>query len=189
MRSVTAVRIVWDSCTSLNWALNLLSRNVNKHTFCHVSLTNTQISMRIGSVVFVCIKQFSILSYPKCAQFRFWSACANAQFDLIHERTQMSESTLSRVAEDARTYFFVFAALTKKKLDNVAHASQLLSILQTHSEKLVMRQNYTRLSGRLEQLWNVNLPSKFNTFLKYFTILVCGIDLAVKDIEIIAKVF
>ena len=54
-------------------------------TFWHARPTTTQIKLRIRAVW----SQYSlytwrscILGYPKCAQCRFWSDCANAQADL-----------------------------------------------------------------------------------------------------------
>ena len=48
-----------------------------------------------------------ILGYPKCAQWRFWSACANAQADLNLRCTYISQGTLSNIAallyEDQQT--------------------------------------------------------------------------------------
>ena len=47
---------------------------------CVVHRTKTRISLRIRT--FVSMKKLCILGYPKCAQWRFWSDCANAQADL-----------------------------------------------------------------------------------------------------------
>ena len=35
----------------------------------------------LSRVFIVCMKKLCILGYPKCVQWRFWSACANAQAD------------------------------------------------------------------------------------------------------------
>ena len=53
---------------------------VRKRTFWHVRPEKTQISLCIPTVwsVFVDrMKKFCILGYPNCAQWRFWSDCAN----------------------------------------------------------------------------------------------------------------
>ena len=44
-------------------------------------------------VFFVRVKKLCILAYPKCAQWRFWSACAKAQADLNLRRALISEGT------------------------------------------------------------------------------------------------
>ena len=44
------------------------------------------------------MKKLFILGYPKCAQRRFWSDCANAQADLILGWTHISERTFSDIA-------------------------------------------------------------------------------------------
>ena len=40
--------------------------------------------------------------YPKCAQWKFWSACANAQADLNFRWAHMSEGTFSYLAAPKR---------------------------------------------------------------------------------------
>ena len=48
----------------------------------HVRLTRTQISLHIRTVwtvLLVRMKKLCILGYPKCAQLRFWSDCANPE--------------------------------------------------------------------------------------------------------------
>ena len=57
-----------------------LNRNVRVRNYWHVFPTNTQI--RLISVVVVRMRKLCILCYPKCAQWRFWSQCANKQADL-----------------------------------------------------------------------------------------------------------
>ena len=55
-----------------------MTRNVRKRTFWNVRPTKTQNSLRIRavwSVFVVCMMKLCILGYPKCAQWRFWSAC------------------------------------------------------------------------------------------------------------------
>ena len=44
------------------------------------------------------MKNVCILDYPKCAQGRFWSDCADAQSDLNLRWAQMSEGTFSDVS-------------------------------------------------------------------------------------------
>ena len=61
----------------------------------------TQISLRIRSLfsVFVIhIKKVCILGYPKCAQWRFWSDCANEQADLNLCWAHMSDGTIPDVS-------------------------------------------------------------------------------------------
>ena len=67
-----------------------ISRNRRKCTFCHVLQSKTQISLRTR-VFIVHKKKLCILGYPKCAQWRFWSDCANAQSDLKIRRAPMSD--------------------------------------------------------------------------------------------------
>ena len=43
------------------------------------------------------MKKLCILGYPKCAKWRFWSDCANAQADLNLRSAYMSEGTFSDV--------------------------------------------------------------------------------------------
>ena len=47
------------------------------------------------SVFVVRMKKLCILGYPKCAQWRFWSDCANAQSDLNLHWVHMFEGTFS----------------------------------------------------------------------------------------------
>ena len=61
-----------------------LSCNDRKHTFWHVRSTNAQITLRICTVIRNFIdrmKKPCIFGYPKYAQWRYWSDCANAQSD------------------------------------------------------------------------------------------------------------
>ena len=51
------------------------------------------------------MKKLCMLGYPKCAQWRFWSDCANAQADLNLRRSHMSE----------RYIFWRFGSLVWKK--------------------------------------------------------------------------
>ena len=71
-----------------------MSRNVRKRTFRHAHTRKTQISLRICTVrVFVFrMKKLCILGYPKCAQGRVRSDCANVQSDLILRWAHMSEA-------------------------------------------------------------------------------------------------
>ena len=57
--------------------------------------------------LFVHKKMFCILGDPKCAQWRFWSDCANAQADLNLRWAHMSEGTFS----DDTAYFNVIFSL------------------------------------------------------------------------------
>ena len=56
--------------------------------------TKTQISLRIRAVDRM--KKLCILGYSKCAQWRFWSDCANAQSDQNLRRAHMNEGTFRR---------------------------------------------------------------------------------------------
>ena len=61
----------------------------------------TQIRLRtcaVWSVFVVHMKKLCILGYPKCAQWRFWSDCANAQADPTLCWAHMSEGTCSDIA-------------------------------------------------------------------------------------------
>ena len=49
------------------------------------------------------MKKLCILGYPKCAQWRFWSACANAQADLNLRWAHMSACTFSDIAAHVTT--------------------------------------------------------------------------------------
>ena len=51
----------------------------------------------VWSVFVVRIKKRCILGYSKCAQWRFWSDCANAQADLNLRWAHMSEGTFSDI--------------------------------------------------------------------------------------------
>ena len=85
------------------------------YTFWHTRTTKTQISMRIcavWSVFVVRIQKLCILGYPKCAQWRFWSDCANAQADLNLRWAHMSEGTFAYVAANMQI---------TKNLDMPAH--------------------------------------------------------------------
>ena len=64
--------------------------------------TKTQISLRIRAVWLessLFAWRHCILGYPKCAQWRFWSECADAQADLNLRWAHMSEGTFSDVAD------------------------------------------------------------------------------------------
>ena len=80
-----------------------LGRNVRKRTFCNERQTKTQISLSIravwpeSSLSVWKKKQLCILGYLKCAQWRFWSACANAQADLNLRWAHISEDAFSEV--------------------------------------------------------------------------------------------
>ena len=74
-----------------------INRNVRKRTLRHVNPTKAQISRYIRVFV-VRMKKLCILGYPKCAQRRFWSDCANAQTDLNLRWAHMSEGTFPDVA-------------------------------------------------------------------------------------------
>ena len=50
-------------------------------------------------------RNFCILGYPKCAQWRFWSDCANAQADLHLRWAHLSRGTFSDIA--VRMYNFI----------------------------------------------------------------------------------
>ena len=68
---------------------------------CHVCQTRTQISLHtctVWSVFIVCMTKLCIHCYLKCAQWRFWSDCANAQSDLNLRWAHMSEGTFSEIA-------------------------------------------------------------------------------------------
>ena len=51
----------------------------------------------VWSVFIVFRKKLCIIGYPKCAQWRFWSDCANAQADQKVRWAHMSEGTFSAV--------------------------------------------------------------------------------------------
>ena len=55
----------------------------------------TQISLHIREVwseyIFVRMKKLCIVCYPKCAQWRFWPDCTNAQAELNPHQAYMSE--------------------------------------------------------------------------------------------------
>ena len=69
--------------------MNLLNRALNEDS-------NQSAHLRILIRVFVVrIKKVGILCYPKRAQWRFWSDCANAQSDLNLRWAHMSEGTFS----------------------------------------------------------------------------------------------
>ena len=52
----------------------------------------------VSRVFVVCMMKRSILGYLKCAQWRFWSDCANAQADLNLHWARMTDVTFSDVA-------------------------------------------------------------------------------------------
>ena len=61
-----------------------------------------------------------ILGYPKCAQWRFWSACANAQADLNLRWAHIPEVTFSDVAQII--YFLRWK-------DDIRNASNVLNLV------------------------------------------------------------
>ena len=68
-------------------------------------MKKTQVNLNIRavwSVFFVHMKKLCILGYRKCARWRFWSDCANAQSDQNLQWAHMSEGTFSDVG--AHTY-------------------------------------------------------------------------------------
>ena len=78
-----------------------LNPDLKKRTFWHVPPnedSNQPAHPRSPSRVFVIMKKLCILGYPKYAQRRFWSACANAQSDLNLRWALISEGTFSDVA-------------------------------------------------------------------------------------------
>ena len=64
----------------------------------------------VWSVLVVHMKKLCICGHPKCAQWRFWSDCANAQADLNLRWAHTSEGTLSEVA----THIMISAAIWRK---------------------------------------------------------------------------
>ena len=98
-----------SSAESERWKLiidyrtnQFISRNVRKRTFCarnETTTTNQPVHPRSLIWVFVLrMKKRCILGFPKCAQWRFWSDCANAQSDLNLHWTHMTEGTISDFA-------------------------------------------------------------------------------------------
>ena len=80
----------------------------------HVRSMKTQISLRIRAVwsVFVVhMKKHSILGYPKCAEGRFRSDCANAQADLNLRWEHMSEGTFTDIVAQIWTSCFTMQIL------------------------------------------------------------------------------
>ena len=56
---------------------------MNLLTYAHKKDSNQQVHQCILiRVSIVCMKKLCILGYPKCAHWRFWSDCTNAQADL-----------------------------------------------------------------------------------------------------------
>ena len=74
---------------------------MRKHTCRHMGPAKTQIRLcirAVWSVFDVCIKKLCSLGYPKYAQWRVWSDCANAQADLNLCWVQMSVRMSSDIA-------------------------------------------------------------------------------------------
>ena len=80
------------------------SRNVRKYSFCYVRPAKDSYQtarMRSLNKVFVVrLKKHCILDYPKCAQWRFWTICANIQADLNLSWAHMSEGVSWRCCCD-----------------------------------------------------------------------------------------
>ena len=70
-------------------------------------------------------KNLCNLGYPKCAQWRFWSDCANAQADLNLHRAHMAVGTFTgvivHIVDDVRTSYRCarFTDLSLIYLDNL----------------------------------------------------------------------
>ena len=75
-----------------------ISHNLRKRTFRYVRLTKAAHPRCLIRVFIVRTKKLCILGYPKCAQWRFWSDCANAQSDLNLRWAHISEGTSPGVA-------------------------------------------------------------------------------------------
>ena len=93
-RRANALTWIFARCWHLRYRIlyvtNELSRNVRtepKRTFWHERAPNGKLNQpaHLRSLIRVfalCAKKLCIFGYPRCAQWRFWSDCANAQADL-----------------------------------------------------------------------------------------------------------
>ena len=83
--------------------------NLRKLIYWYVRPTKTQISLRIRAVWLessLSAWRNYILGYPKCAQWRFWSDCTNAQTNLNLHWAHISKGTFSDVAILIHVYLF-----------------------------------------------------------------------------------
>ena len=103
-------------CSKTSIRLRHISHNVRKHIY----LLNLWYPRSLIRVFVVRMKKLCLLGYPKCAQWRFWSDCANAQSDLnlrwalMSVRCGLRGKSCSRsikmwVAACVRAYFIHFA--------------------------------------------------------------------------------
>ena len=71
------------------------------NAFRHVRPAKTQIGLRICAVQsessLSAWSNFGIIGYPKCAQWRFWSDCANVQADMNLRCAHLSDALAYRV--------------------------------------------------------------------------------------------
>ena len=84
------------SCIHTTWHAFKMSRNARNRIFCHVLSTKIYISLRIYAVWSVFVfrtKKRRIFDCLKCAQWIFWSGCANLQANLNLSWMHMSVST------------------------------------------------------------------------------------------------
>ena len=103
------------------------------------------------------LKKLWILGYPKGAQWRFWSDCANAQSDLNLRWAHMSTGTFSNVP----THIHITKYITCLTLNNSAKCKCTMETVGTKS-----CQHFFFL-GRLT-LWANSADDRFVTFFLVF---------------------
>ena len=117
------------------WTYQLV-HNVKKYTFVHLRSEKTQIRLRIREVwsVFVfSMKKVYTLGYQKCAQWRFWSDCANAQADLNLRLAHRSNGTLSDVVAQLTIYTALSVKIERKHNTSICNLLLLSRFLQRNS--------------------------------------------------------
>ena len=102
--------------TQMKGQSKYLVRNVKIHIFWHVRQTHPRSLIRV--FVFR-LKKLCILDISKCAQWRFWSDCANAQADLNLRWSHMGEGTFNDAV--AHLYYFnCFHSQVQTRLTTIA---------------------------------------------------------------------
>ena len=90
----------WAHISASHWCIIQIGINVTKRTFWRAPNEDSDQPARPRSLIRVFVgrmKKLCTLGYPKCAQRRFWSDCANAQADLNLRWAHMSDGTFSDV--------------------------------------------------------------------------------------------
>ena len=123
-------------------------RNVRELTFWHMCTaeTNQPACLRsLISVFVVGMKKVYILAYSKCAQWRFWSDCANAHADLNLRWAHMSEGPFSNVRAQM-VILFLFS--------HCVHCTKSVIVFMFH-RKLVYKKKKKKKKNqmRLNTVW------------------------------------